>query len=285
MPQRVLALARQHISTGTVRVERLLSQIQAERAEISRLFERSKGLHEDARKLRDRLQSEVGSVQREREGILAAAREEAAGLVRQLRADLRRIESGAKGQVSRRDQRELQAQIETVQREAAERFGPLPSTAAPEVDEPELRPLREGATVNVLSWGQQGTVLNVSDGEAEVQMGQFKMRVPVDDLEVLGRKDRRPEPKISYQPARDAPPMEIDVRGWRADDAVREIDQYLHDNYMHGQGTVRIIHGKGTGALRKAIREQLESHPLVKSHQSEDPKQGGEGATVVKLAL
>jgi DNA mismatch repair protein MutS2 len=79
--------------------------------------------------------------------------------------------------------------------------------------------------------------------------------------------------------------MEIDVRGWRADEATREIDQYLHDNYMHGQGTVRIIHGKGTGALRKAIREQLEGHPLVKSHASEEAKQGGEGVTVVNLAV
>jgi DNA mismatch repair protein MutS2 len=285
MPQRVLALARQHISTGTVRVERLLSQIQAERAEISRLFERSKELHTDARKLRDRLQSEVSSVQREREGIMSAARDEAAGLVRQLRIDLRRLQSEAKGTVSRRDQRDLQAQIENVQRDVAERLGPLPATTAPEVDEPALLPVRAGATVNVLSWGQQGTVLDVSDGEAEVQMGQFKMRVPLDDLEVLSRKDRKPEVKIAYQPTREAPPMEIDVRGWRADDAVREIDQYLHDNYMHGQGTVRVIHGKGTGALRKAIRDQLDAHPLVKSFQAEDAKQGGDGATVVKLSV
>lgn len=78
--------------------------------------------------------------------------------------------------------------------------------------------------------------------------------------------------------------MEIDMRGWRADDALRELDQYLHDNYTHGQETVRIIHGKGTGALRKAIREQLSSHPLVQSFQSEKPEQGGEGVTVVKLA-
>jgi DNA mismatch repair protein MutS2 len=173
-----------------------------------------------------------------------------------------------------------------VQREAAEHLGPLPSTALPkEEEEPALQPLRDGATVNVLSWGQQGTVLGVADGEAEVQIGNYKMRVPVDDLEVLSRRERQAERAVQYQATREAPPIEIDVRGWRADDATREIDQYLHDNYMHGQGTVRIIHGKGTGALRKAIREQLEDHPLVKSHASEEAKQGGEGVTVVKLAV
>jgi DNA mismatch repair protein MutS2 len=54
---------------------------------------------------------------------------------------------------------------------------------------------------------------------------------------------------------------------------------------MHGQGTVRIVHGKGTGALRKAIREQLDSNPLVQSHATEKRELGGDGVTVVKLAV
>jgi DNA mismatch repair protein MutS2 len=90
---------------------------------------------------------------------------------------------------------------------------------------------------------------------------------------------------VEFHGTREAPPMEIDVRGLRADDAVREVDQYLHDNYMHGQGTVRILHGKGTGALRKAIREELDSNPLVKSHESEKRELGGDGVTVVTLAV
>ncbi len=138
--------------------------------------------------------------------------------------------------------------------------------------------------MSVLSLGQQGTVLSLSDGEAEVQVGQFKMRIPTDDLQPLSQKERQPERVVEFRPARAAPPMEIDVRGWRADDALRELDQYLHDNYLHGQGTVRIVHGKGTGALRKAIREQLSEHPLVKSYQPEKPELGGEGVTVVTLA-
>jgi DNA mismatch repair protein MutS2 len=116
-----------------------------------------------------------------------------------------------------------------------------------------------------------------------VQVGLFKMRVPTDDLEVLSRKQREPERAVQFQATREAPPMEIDVRGWRADEAVREVDQYLHDNYMHGQGTLRIIHGKGTGALRTAIREQLSSHPLVQSVETERRELGGDGVTVVKL--
>jgi DNA mismatch repair protein MutS2 len=89
---------------------------------------------------------------------------------------------------------------------------------------------------------------------------------------------------VSYTATRAAPPREIDVRGWRVDEVTQELDQYLHDNYMHGQQSVRIVHGKGTGALRKVIRDQLRVHPLVHGFEAEKPELGGEGVTVVSLA-
>jgi DNA mismatch repair protein MutS2 len=199
-----------------------------------------------------------------------------------MRGRLRELEEESRGLASRREQREVRARLDEIQSEAADRLGPAATVGD---GEPALRPVEPGATVSVLSLGQQGTVVSVSGGEAEVQLGQFKMRIPTDDLQVLSRSERKAERAVEYQPMREAPPMEIDVRGWRADEAQREIDQYLHDNYMHGQGTVRIVHGKGTGALRKAIRQQLGGHPLVKSFQSEEAKAGGEGVTVVKLAV
>ncbi len=283
MSQRILAVARQNVSVGAVRVEKMLAQIQQQRQEIGQLYERAKDMHVDARKIRDRLQHELRTLKRERDDVLAAAREEAASVVRELRSQLKQLESDAKGAVSRRDQKELRTRVETAQSVAVEALGPLPNRTA--VQSPELQPLRPGATVNILSLGQQGTVLSLQSGEAEVQFGQFKMRLPATDLEVVSKKQREPERTVQYQNTRPAPSMEIDVRGWRADDALRELDQYLHDNYMHGQGTIRIVHGKGTGALRKAIRDELGANPLVKSVETEKRELGGEGVTVVKLAV
>lgn len=282
MPQRVLALARQHVSAGAVRVEKLLSQIQTEREEIAHLFARAKELHEDARKIRDRVRRELRTMGAERERVLAEAREEGAGVVRDLRARLRQIEEEAKGLGSRREQRELRARVEEAQGEAAEALG-TPAEASPQAA--TLAPAKPGTLVAIGSLGQQGTVLSIAGGEAEVQVGQFKMRVATDDLEPLTRQERKQERVVQYKGTREAPPSEMDIRGLRPDEAVREIDQYLHDNYMHGQGTVRIVHGKGTGALRKAIREQLSEHPLVQGHQPEKPELGGEGVTIVKLAV
>jgi len=78
--------------------------------------------------------------------------------------------------------------------------------------------------------------------------------------------------------------MQLDMRGWRVEQALEELDSYLNDAVMSGMSSVRIVHGKGTGALRSAIRDQLTHHPLVKSFASAPPQEGGDGVTIVKLS-
>jgi DNA mismatch repair protein MutS2 len=79
--------------------------------------------------------------------------------------------------------------------------------------------------------------------------------------------------------------MEIDVRGTRADDVLPRVEQYLSDAYLASMPFVRIIHGKGTGVLRQIIRDHLAGNPLVKGHEPAGPSDGGEGATIVRLAV
>jgi DNA mismatch repair protein MutS2 len=79
--------------------------------------------------------------------------------------------------------------------------------------------------------------------------------------------------------------LELDVRGKTVDEAVPELERYLDSAYYAGLPWVRVIHGKGTGKLRQGLREFLRSSPLVKSHQSGEENEGGEGVTIVKLVL
>ncbi|TMD93814.1 MAG: endonuclease MutS2, partial [Chloroflexi bacterium] len=79
--------------------------------------------------------------------------------------------------------------------------------------------------------------------------------------------------------------MQLDMRGWRVDAALEELETYLNDASMSGMSSVRIVHGKGTGALRAAVREHLAHHPLVKSYTSAPPQEGGDGVTIVKLSV
>ena len=78
--------------------------------------------------------------------------------------------------------------------------------------------------------------------------------------------------------------MQLDMRGWRVEAALEELETYLNDAAMSGMSSIRIVHGKGTGALRAAVREQLAHHPLVKSYTSAPPQEGGDGVTIVKLS-
>jgi DNA mismatch repair protein MutS2 len=80
-----------------------------------------------------------------------------------------------------------------------------------------------------------------------------------------------------------APNVELDLRGQRVEESIPQLDKYLDDAFLAGMPFVRIVHGKGTGALRQAVRQQLRSHPLVKSHRSGERGEGGSGVTVAYL--
>ena len=78
-------------------------------------------------------------------------------------------------------------------------------------------------------------------------------------------------------------PLQLDLRGARADEALAVLDRYLNDAAVAGIDRLRVVHGKGTGALRTAVREMLASHPLVREQVPASPNEGGEGATIVRL--
>src|SRR6266536_247079 len=154
-------------------------------------------------------------------------------------------------------------------------------------------PLQIGDTVRVLSFGQNAELLGLSAdrSEAEVQMGALRLRVNVDNIERLSKRQASMQERTQSQPAvvlpryEDLPEVatQLDIRGSRVEQALEELDSYLNDAVMTGMSTVRIVHGKGTGALRAAVREQLAHHPLVKSFTSPPPQEGGDGVTIVKL--
>jgi DNA mismatch repair protein MutS2 len=120
---------------------------------------------------------------------------------------------------------------------------------------------------------------------ADVAAGAMRLRVPAAQL--------RPAPESRDQPLRsDRPvvqgsasnvPLQLDIRGARAEEALAVLDRYLNDAAVAGIGRLRIVHGKGTGALRTAIRAALSGHPLVRAHEPAGPSEGGDGATIVTL--
>ncbi len=147
--------------------------------------------------------------------------------------------------------------------------------------------LSVGDLVHVRGLNVQGTVqaLPENGGEAEVAIGSVRLRVDVARLS-HAQAPEEPEPEvvsIGYDLGPAVTSFELDLRGVRAEEALIEVEKFLDRALRDGLSEVRIIHGKGTGVLRQAVREHLEHHPLAKSFRQETPDQGGSGATAVEL--
>jgi DNA mismatch repair protein MutS2 len=143
-----------------------------------------------------------------------------------------------------------------------------------------------GDEVRVLSVGQKGHIVEkVSSKEYQVQIGILKMNVAERDLEWIKESKPKAEPRafVKVTGSNETTRHELDLRGKRYEDAMLEVDRYLDDAIMAGFNQVYIIHGKGTGALRKGVQELLKSHRNVKSTRMGEAGEGGSGVTVAVL--
>ncbi|MBP1779826.1 MAG: putative MutS2 protein [candidate division NC10 bacterium] len=161
------------------------------------------------------------------------------------------------------------------------------ATALPteDVDGPPPR-IEPGQQVRVRHLGQVGTVLSEENaqGMVEVQLPVGKTRVPVGALSSAGPALPRREAPVTWTAgAGDSLSVEINVIGCTVEEAAERVGRYLDDALLGGLTRVRIIHGKGTGRLRRGVSALLKEHPLVAGFQLASFEEGGAGATVVDL--
>ncbi|HEX9068440.1 MAG TPA: endonuclease MutS2 [Ktedonobacterales bacterium] len=290
LPEEVLSRARDFVGSTGVEMENLLHGLQAERKgaadERYRLsMERAEAEHQRAT-----IERERAELAEERVRILNDARAQARREVESLQRELAQVRTQLKGgKLTDEKLAALRAQVNTLDGKTS----PLPSpgrTRRARPDEVAEGPLQLGDTVLVTTLGQQGELVGLADGagRVEVQLGGLKMRVPAEKVQRLSKRQARAHEtqqalKLPERPAEEAPGVTLDLRGWRVEDALDEVDTYLNDAALYGMGEVRILHGKGTGALRQAIRQQLGKSPLVKSFASAANNDGGDGVTIVTM--
>ena len=143
--------------------------------------------------------------------------------------------------------------------------------------------INAGDEVKVLSYGQKGEVLElVGEDEAVVQMGIIKMKLPIEDLEKTKKKKEKTTKMVTRQ-NRQTIKTELDLRGYRYEEALTELDQYLDQAVLSNYEQVYIIHGKGTGALQKGVQQHLKKHKSVSNFRGGMPSEGGFGVTVAEL--
>jgi DNA mismatch repair protein MutS2 len=294
IPEHVIADARSYTTPEELRADDLLAEIQGalhgareERAAADRLKSESE-------RLTQQLRSRLATVDQERAQVLAAADEERAATVAELRREADDV---------RRELRRLRGERQQLT-ELDDRIARLPrsrSARATPTDTPEPPALAVGDAVRVTSLGASGVIRSLSSsGEsAEVEVGGMRVHARTIDLvRVQGESKASPrdEAVASGYLASSATPhrvtaegwapiqSQVDLRGLTTEEARFRLDQYLNEAYMEGLSTIRVVHGKGTGAVRQAVRDLLHDHPLVRSHETAEQREGGEGATVVQLA-
>jgi len=287
LPRVIVEAARKLISPDDLHAEDMLSDIHKLRIQEAQARDAANAVRAESDRLARELRERLDAIEEERREVLAQAREEAAEELESVRGEARalkrRLQSAAAplGVVTEVE-REIEALEETLAEEPEE-LAPLPVSSA------SLHPVRLGDAVWVRPLNARGSVIGIDDEEAEVQVGPARTRVKQTELDLLVATPVNVESEIAtrgYRVIRSArsPGEQIEVRGCTVEDALEQIDRHLDAATLAGLPWVRIIHGKGTGTLRRAVREFLSDHPLVSSYEPGAPNEGGEGITVAKLA-
>ena len=296
VPQEVIDDARSGISPVEQATEGLLQELQQERRVVEELREEAETARSEAVRRQRELDVQLADVEAAKANLVEESRQQLqrriSGILdrlgraeRSLEAyDLRQdaearvraeTESVQEIQARREDVREVQRQVESAV------WSPI------EVERtPWQQILKEGDRVYIRGIAQPVEVIAAADSQdrVEVLLGTMRAKIPVYQLErqAEGHPSAASQGVYLDRAPRKPANADLDLRGLRVDEALSRVDEALNDAALDGAGTVRIIHGKGTGALRQAIREYLGGHPLVLSAQNgEGP--GGDGITVAEL--
>lgn len=279
----IIEQARTALTRTDIELEKMLIEIKRAQQDAASAQAHAELAQREAEQRAAQARREFAEIQKSREEILTRAREDAQAEIQLAREELNRLrQEWRAGSLSRNlieDARDKLDAIEEVM--ALPPSPPLPPSSTGEGSQ-----LKVGDRVMVLRLGQAGEIVALDENGAEVQVGSFRVRVKLDELgeKTSAGKNVAPENvnPISL-PVAESPGVEISLRGMRADDALDTLEKYLDRAYLAGLPYVRVVHGKGTGTLRKLARDLLRGHPLVASTHQAAPHEGGEGVTVAKL--
>jgi DNA mismatch repair protein MutS2 len=249
----------------------------------SRVRARELALKDKEDRLRQRADEEIGARVR-------AARQDIDKVVEDVRLQAERLTEEASRRalhgrsISTGDAGTIRADARTALDQVASRLREGDPSAPPIGAAHETgTPARVGDRVLLRGMGVEGLVLSIQDAEADVDVRGKRLRAQLADLRVVGAS---PPSRVSVNvvvSARGAGPTEINVIGCSVDEALGRVERFLDDLLMTDERQVRIIHGHGTGQLRRSIGEFLARHPLVATHQPASYEHGGSGVTVAEL--
>jgi DNA mismatch repair protein MutS2 len=290
MPKTIIEEAREMVSPEDLRTQDMLDDIHRLRMEMAEERAVAHAARTEAKKAARELRKRLATIEEEREEILREARQEVEEAVETLQTEIRRLRSRLRAAgASVEAVSAVEEELKSLESEIP-KVEPRESPTAPQVseaieEEGIARPIREGDTVWVRPLNSKGEVLKVEDGDAEVQVGRARTHVSLSALELRKAEKSEPVPEGVQvtTAAPTSPGRSIDLRGATVNESLDQLDRYLDQAMRAGLPEARIIHGKGTGTLRRAVRDFLGDHPLVRDYEGGDYREGGEGVTVARI--
>ena len=300
LPQDIIEDARTTLNPADLQADDLLDEIHRQRQAAQEAREEAENARRESVEMRDELARRLDDIEGERQQVLREARRSSREELEALREQVNELKALRERQLAAREkaateEKPEEPDLEEREEKVEERLGrveeklsqPIQSRR-PRVERPEdSGPILEGSRVYIRSLDQKGEVITKDKRSAEVQVGQIRVRADLEDLRLVGEpqppaKEKR---QSTVRTPRDveSPGTEIDLRGQTVEEALTNLGYYLDRAFLARLPWVRIIHGKGKGALRSAVREELAGHPQVEDYQRGELNEGGDGVTVVSF--
>ena len=292
LPEEIIDRAAARLDAENVRFEDVLTKLDQQRQEMEK--DRA-----EARRLKLEMEQSAGKareyrkrLEEERSKVVEKAQAEARAIIQEAR-DASDLALSELKELKKRQDLDWQ-QVNDGRAEARRLLNEAERSIGGAAQEPEAPPptppARAGDTVELVSMGTRASVLSVNkDGTLQLQAGILKITAKQDEVRVVeGETQSQKEARRIVQRAQHtlraaAAPSEIDLRGMMTDEAIAVLDRFLDTAMMGKLESVTIIHGKGTGAVRKAVREHLKRSRYIKSFRPGRYGEGEDGVTVAEL--
>lgn len=289
LPSYVINDAREYISTEDLKFEDLIQSLQEKSIKAEEDAREAEKIKLETAKIKEKYQEKLYSLQKSRENALIEAQREAKRLIKSAKEeadsilkDMREAEKlGFTTDMMQKleaNRKKLKDTLENIEDKMSKR----------EEDTGErLNSVSLGQEVMLQSLNQKVTVLTLPDekGNLQVQAGIMKITANIKDLRPAKGQSKGNNKIIKRDLKLNMKRMSssVDLRGMDSEEAIYTVDKYLDDAYMSGLGQITIIHGKGTGVLRKVINDMLRKNSHVKNYRAGDYGEGGTGVTIVEL--
>ena len=293
LPDFLIEDAKTHLSAKDENFEDVIAELEHSRITLEKEQMEIQSYKEEIRKLRNELQRKQENIDQRREKLLKDANDKAAAILQEAKdyADetIKNFHKFGKANISIKDMEQQRSKLRE-KIDSAQSKSQSKNTAKPK-KKVKADKLHIGDKVRVLSLNLEGTVSTMPNakGDLFVQMGILRSQVNINDLEYIGEAEQ-PYPaknasgsgKIRMSKSA-LVSTEINLIGMTVDEAIGHLDKYLDDAYLAHVPSVRIVHGKGTGALRNAVQQQLKRSKYVKSFRLGTFGEGDAGVTIAEF--